>query len=134
LTVARPRAMPGAMGDLAARLAAVAGRSTAKITTRGRRTGKPHTVTIWFAVDGATIYLGTLNAKRDWVRNAAKNADVTLDVDGVRVRGQAKTITDPATEAHVRALIARKYWAAWIGSWFGLAPARTFRLDHLEIT
>ena len=68
------------------------------------------------------------------MRNAAKTPDVTLDVDGVRVRGQAKTITDPALEAHVRALLARKYWAAWIGSWFGLAPARTFRVDHLEIT
>ena len=134
MTVAHPRAMPGAMGDVAARLAAVAGRSTAQITTRGRRTGKPHTVTIWFAVDGATIYLGTLNANRDWVRNAAKRPDVTLELDGVRVRGQATTITDAAGEAHVRSLLARKYWAAWIGSWFGLAPARTFRIDHLEIT
>jgi len=120
--------------DVAARLAPIAGRSTARITTRGRRTGKPHTVTIWFAVDGATIYLGTLNADRDWVRNAAKTPDVTLDVDGVRVRGRAIVITDPDAEAHARSLIAGKYWAAWIGSWFGLKPARTFRLDRLEIT
>jgi len=130
LTVTRDAHYDRAMPDLAA----VAGRSTARITTRGRRTGKPHTVTIWFAVEGRTIYLGTLNAERDWVRNATKNPDVTLDVDGVRIRGQASTITDPSVEAHVRALLAQKYWAAWIGSWFGLAPAHTFRVDHLETT
>ena len=120
--------------DVAARLAAVADRSTARITTRGRKSGKPHSVTIWFLVEGATLYLGTLDTRRDWVRNAAKTPDVTLDVDGLRVRGKARSITDPALEAHVRELLARKYWMAWIGSWFGMGPARTFRVDEVEIT
>src|SRR5215510_5809250 len=120
--------------DVAARLAAVADRSTARITTRGRKSGKPHSVTIWFLVEGATLYLGSLDARRDWVRNAAKTPDVTLDVDGLRVRGKARSITDPALEAHVRELLARKYWMAWIGSWFGMGPARTFRVDEVEIT
>lgn len=119
--------------DVAARLAPVADRSTARITTRGRKSGNPHTVTIWFLVDGATIYLGTLDADRDWVRNAVKTADVTLDIDGVRVRGKASVVTDAAVEAHVRALMARKYWMAWIGSWFGMGPARTFRVDDVEV-
>jgi len=44
--------MVAAMADLAARLAAIKDRGTLRITTRGRRTGKPHTVTIWFVVDG----------------------------------------------------------------------------------
>src|SRR4029077_14039561 len=86
--------------DVAAWLAPVAGRSTARITTRGRKSGKPHTVTIWFLIDGATIYLGTLAADRDWVRNAAKTPDVALEIDGVRVRGKASVVTDAAVEAH----------------------------------
>ena len=115
--------------DVAARLAAVKDRSTLRITTRGRKTGKPHTVPIWFVVDGATVYLATLDARRDWVRNAGKTPDVVLDFDGVRVRGHASVVTDPQVEAHVRDLLARKYWMAWIASWLGKRPDRAFRVD-----
>ena len=119
--------------DLTARLAAVAGRSTLRITTRGRRTGRPHTVTIWFVVEGATLHLGTLSTTRDWVRNVVKDPDVTLSVDGLRIRGRAVRITEPRDDAHVRALLARKYWLAWIGSWFGKGPAATFHVDRVEL-
>jgi len=132
------RVCPGeehAMADsagLAAKLAAVGDRSTCRITTRGRKSGKPHTVTIWFLAEGTTVYLATLNAKRDWVRNLEKTPEVVLDVDGVRVRGRASTIADVGVDAHVRDLLARKYWMAWLGSWFGKGPERTFRVDGLE--
>jgi deazaflavin-dependent oxidoreductase (nitroreductase family) len=132
--------VPGASGeqpmppaDLTARLATAADRSTCRITTRGRKTGRPHTVTIWFLVDGPTLYLGTLNAKRDWVRNLEKNPEVALDFGGLRVRGSAATVRDTALDAHVRELLARKYWMAWIGSWFGKGPERTFRVDGLTL-
>lgn len=113
-------------------LAAVKDRGTLRITTRGRKTGKPHTVPIWFVVEDTTVYLGTLDTRRDWVRNVGKNPDVVLDVDGVRLRGRAVAVTDPGLEAHVRDLLAKKYWMAWIGSWFGKGPARTFRVDGVE--
>ena len=117
--------------EVAARLAAVKDRSTLRITTRGRKSGKPHTVPIWFAVEDATVYLGTLDARRDWVRNVGKAPDVLLDVDGVRFRGRASVVTDPRDKAHVRDLLAKKYWMAWVGSWLGKGPARTFRVDDL---
>jgi deazaflavin-dependent oxidoreductase (nitroreductase family) len=118
--------------DVATRLAAVKDRSTCRITTRGRKTGKPHTVTIWFVVDGPALYLATLDAKRDWVRNLQKTPEVVLEMDGLRVRGRASVVSDPATEARVRELLAQKYWMAWIGSWFGKGPARTFRVEGVE--
>ena len=40
-------------------------------------------------------------------------------------------VTDRTGEAHVRDLLARKYWMAWIASWFGRGPERTFRVDEL---
>jgi hypothetical protein len=89
-------------------------------------------VTIWFVADGTTLYLATLNARRDWVLNLQKTPDVTLDFDGVRVRGRATAIADPAADAHVRELLARKYWMAWIGSWFGKGPERTFRVEGVQ--
>src|SRR6058998_3036440 len=123
----------GAEADLLARLASIADRGTLRITTQGRKSGKPHTVTIWFLLDGTTVYLGTLDARRDWVRNAEKTPAVELDIDGLRLRGRASTITDPTLEAHVRDLLAKKYWMAWLGSWFGMGPARTFRVDGVEV-
>jgi hypothetical protein len=125
--------MVGAMADLTTRLAAVQDRSTLRITTRGRRTGKPHTVPIWFAVEGTALYLGTLNARRDWVRNLRKTSDVTLDVADLRLRGRASVVTDTTLEERIHGLLARKYWAAWIGSWFGMGPDATFRVDQLEV-
>ena len=119
--------------ELAARLAAVRDRSTCRITTRGRKSGRPHTVTVWFLVEDTTIYLGTLDARRDWVRNLERTPDVALDIDGVRVRGRAATVHDPGVDSHVRRLLAAKYWMAWIGSWFGKGPARTFRVDGLDL-
>jgi len=119
--------------DLAARLAALADQSTLRITTRGRRTRKPHTVLIWFVADGTTLYLATLNAKRDWVRNVRKTPDVTLALGRLRVRGRASVVTDPVLEGRIRDLLARKYWMAWIGSWFGMGPDATFRVDDLEV-
>ena len=108
-------------------------RGTLRITTRGRKTGKPHTVPIWFVVEGTTLWLGTLDARRDWVRNATKTPEVVLDLGDLRLRGRVHPVSDPKTDAHVRDLLARKYWMAWIGSWFGMAPARTFRVDGLEV-
>jgi hypothetical protein len=125
----RPMPQPA---ELAARLAAVKDRGTCRITTRGRKSGKPHTVTIWFLVEDTTLYLATLNARRDWVRNLQKTPEIVLEIDGLRVRGRASVIRDPAVEAHVRDLLAKKYWMAWIGSWFGKGPERTFRVDTLE--
>ena len=120
--------------ELSTRLAAVKDRGTCRITTRGRKSGKPHTVTIWFVTEGTTVYLGTLDARRDWVRNVAATPDVVLDLGDLRVRGRAIAVTDPALERHVRELLAGKYWMAWIGSWFGKGPARTFRVDGVEAT
>ncbi len=123
----------GTQADLLARLAAIADRGTLRITTRGRKTGKPHTVTIWFLVDGTTVFLATLDARRDWVRNAETTPAVDLEIDGLRLRGRASAITDAELEGHVRDLLAKKYWMAWLGSWFGMGPARTFRVDGVEV-
>ena len=120
--------------SLADRLAGIAGRSTLRLTTRGRRTGRPHTVTVWFVIEGTTMYLATLNAKRDWVRNLARNPEATFDVGGLGLRGQVTTIGDPALAAHVGRLLAQKYWMAWIGSWLGRGADRTFRVDGLELS
>jgi len=119
--------------DLAARLAALNSRWNCRITTRGRKTGKPHTVTIWFLADGVRLFLGTLSANRDWVKNVTKNPEADFEIGDLRVRGRVHTIDAAAQPPHVTAAFFRKYWIAWIGSWFGFGPERHFRVDDLEV-
>jgi deazaflavin-dependent oxidoreductase (nitroreductase family) len=112
--------------SLKQRLAAVKDRSTLRLTTIGRKTSKQHTVTVWFLVDGETVYLATLKMKRDWPRNVMKNGHVELNVADEVLKGRAKQITDAKRLEHVNALLAKKYWVAWLGSWFGMGPEGAF--------
>lgn len=105
-------------------------RSRCRITTRGRRTGRPHTVTIWFAVGEAqTIYLGTLRMGRDWPKNVAVNPDVLLEIGDLRLSGRAELVNDPARRADIESRLTAKYWAARIGSWLGFRPQGVFAVQ-----
>jgi len=112
--------------SVADRLAAVKDRRTLRLTTIGRKTGKRHTVPVWFLVEKGTVFLVTMNLQRDWPRNIRKNGHVELDIGGNVFAGRAKQIDEPKRLAHVNALLGKKYWAAWLGSWFGMGPDGTF--------
>jgi hypothetical protein len=104
-------------------------RSTCQITTRGRRTGRSHTVTIWFVVgDNGRIHLGTLKMGRDWPKNLAANPDVILEIGDLRLSGRAEQVSEESGRARIESLIVGKYWGAWIGSWFGLKPQGVFEV------
>ena len=102
---------------------------TCRITTRGRRTGRPHTVTIWFVVgDDGRIHLATRKMGRDWPKNVAANPDVILEIGDLRLSGRAEQVSEENERARIESLIAAKYWAAWIGSWFGVKPQGVFEV------
>jgi hypothetical protein len=67
-----------------------------------------------------------LKLKRDWPRNVMKNGKVELDIGGEVFKGHAKQITDVKQLERVKTLLAKKYWAAWVGSWFGIGPEGAF--------
>lgn len=68
------------------------------LTTTGRRSGNPHTVEIWFAVVGDTIYLlSGASGRSDWCRNLASDPEASFRIArtdyaviGRRVRGAAE--------------------------------------------
>ena len=99
---------------------------TLQLTTKGRVTGKRHTVTTWFVFDEGAIYLATMNMKRDWPRNIRKNGYAELDIEGTVFKGHAERITDAKCLERVSQLLADKYWAAWLGSWVGFGPDGAF--------
>jgi deazaflavin-dependent oxidoreductase (nitroreductase family) len=98
--------------DLATRLTRVKNSQTLQLTHHGRKSGKPYEVTIWFAVEGETIYLPTASVERQWPRNVIKRPDVTLRIADQTFAGKVEPITDAAGRAHVMDLVARKYWYA----------------------
>ena len=93
-----------------ARLKKVAGKQTTRLTHYGRKTGKPHEVTIWFALDGDRLYIGTANVTRQWLRNVQKTAKVKLSVGGESFEGRARFLTDRGEHERAMAAIRRKYW------------------------
>lgn len=80
------------------------------LTTRGRRTGRPHTIEIWFTQMGATTYLISGGGDRsDWVRNLAQHSEATLRVGDVEtpVRARHPLANGDERERAVRSLFAK---------------------------
>jgi deazaflavin-dependent oxidoreductase (nitroreductase family) len=129
---AQPGDGPGVPPSLAATLAAVRDQRSVQLTTTGRRSGRPHTVTVWFAVDGDTIFLSTLDPTRDWVRNAKRTPEVRLDFGGTVLVGRLRLVTAPPLDAYIRQALRDKYWVAWVGGLFGQGPKETYVVEALR--
>jgi deazaflavin-dependent oxidoreductase (nitroreductase family) len=92
------------------RLSQVAKRWTLRLTHYGRKTGKSYQVTIWFLVEGETVYLVTQNMRRQWTRNVQARPEVQLQIGDELWNGEVEVITDQAEQLHVVDLMVRKYW------------------------
>lgn len=84
------------------------------LTTTGRRTGRPHTVEIWFAWwEGRAWLLTEPAGTADWVRNVRADGRVRLRV-GAEEREAAAAVHDDLPADHpVRAALAAKYQASY---------------------
>jgi deazaflavin-dependent oxidoreductase (nitroreductase family) len=81
------------------------------LTTTGRRTGQPHTIEIWFAVQGGRIYLMSGGReKADWVRNIKADGRVRVRVGDEVVSGTGRVVEAGSDEdALARRLLLNKY-------------------------
>lgn len=78
------------------------------VTTTGRRTGRPHTVEIWFAAREYTIYILS-GEGADWVRNARARPRVGVRIGARTYEGRARAPRDEAEDALARRLLLAKY-------------------------
>jgi deazaflavin-dependent oxidoreductase (nitroreductase family) len=81
------------------------------LTTRGRVSGDPHRIEIWFALHDGTAYLLSGGRDRsDWVRNLIADPRVELEIGGTS-RTTTARIVDAGTEedALARRLLVEKY-------------------------
>lgn len=93
------------------------------LTTRGRVTGKPHEIEIWFIVHEDAVYLmsGGMD-KSDWVKNLLKEPMVTLRISGQTFSALASPLKGTPTEDMVRMKMALKY-----KEWEGQGPSQWAR-------
>jgi deazaflavin-dependent oxidoreductase (nitroreductase family) len=91
------------------------------LTTRGRRSGRPHEIEIWFAVAGETFYLLSGGGESaDWVRNLRADAAVTVRVGDTVWGGKARVVSAGTEEAaHARQLVFEKYQPRYDGDLTG---------------
>ena len=79
------------------------------LTTRGRVTGNPHEIEIWFVVHEGSIYIMSGNlARSDWVKNLLKDPNVTLRIAGQTFPAIA-SINATSEEILIRNKMADKY-------------------------
>jgi deazaflavin-dependent oxidoreductase (nitroreductase family) len=80
------------------------------LTTQGRRSGNPHTVEIWFALEENTMYfLSGSGDGADWVRNILAHPRVRVKVASEELNGVGRIVEDQREEARARRLLAAKY-------------------------
>ncbi|MFQ5573307.1 MAG: nitroreductase/quinone reductase family protein [Nitrosopumilaceae archaeon] len=66
----------------------------AVLTTKGRKTGKEHSVWLRAVLYNDKVYFSRLRPDGDWFQNAMVNPDVKIDFDNKRVVGKASVITN----------------------------------------
>jgi deazaflavin-dependent oxidoreductase (nitroreductase family) len=79
------------------------------LTTKGRVSGRPHKIEIWFGIHGNTLYLLSGSRESDWVRNLLKEPTVTVRIAKHTFSGSARLVKDQEEERRARYLIAEKY-------------------------
>ena len=87
------------------------------LTTRGRRTGRPHEIEICFALAGRTLYLLSGGGDRsDWVRNLRAEPAVTMRLRENAYAATARVVDDAEESERGRDLVFEKYQPRYSGS------------------
>ncbi|HET9249975.1 MAG TPA: nitroreductase/quinone reductase family protein [Actinomycetota bacterium] len=80
------------------------------LTTKGRRSGSPHTIEIWFALRDRVVYLLAGGSEEsDWVKNLRADPTVGLRLGDRDLICQARLVDDPEEDALARSLLLAKY-------------------------
>lgn len=83
------------------------------LTTTGRVSGRPHTIEIWFALNGSTLYMLSGGRERaDWVKNARATPQVSVRIGDRVFSGQAREVRDAEEDALARNIVYTKYAAS----------------------
>jgi deazaflavin-dependent oxidoreductase (nitroreductase family) len=97
-----------------------AGEQFCYLTTRGRVTGKPHRIEIWFGIEGDTLYMLSGGGERsDWVKNLRRAPAVTVEIGDRLFEGHGRIVSDRAEDERARTLVHDKYAGSYGGDLSG---------------
>ena len=83
------------------------------LTTIGRKSGKGHTIEIWFAMEpgGRTLYMLSGGRDRsDWVKNIRQDPEVRVRIGGRTLEGRGRLVEEPDEDRTARRLVVAKYY------------------------
>lgn len=86
------------------------------VTTTGRSSGRPHTIEIWFALEGDRVYLLSGGGEAsDWVRNVRAHPTVGLRIGDRDFLARAYVVEQPEEDEAARRLLVDKYRSRYEG-------------------
>lgn len=89
------------------------------ITVIGRKSGRPVTNTVWFALEGDTLYLLPVKGSQSqWFKNVLKNPSIKISAGGVEGEFTANPTTDPKIVSSVVEKFRAKYGAGEVKKYY----------------
>lgn len=99
-----------------------------RLTTKGRRTGAPRQIAIWFAATEDHLYL--LAGGREqahWVRNLQADPKVRVSIRDRTFEGRARVVEGTDDDPTARQALGAKYGTKWLTRW--LRESLPVRID-----
>jgi len=101
------------------------GQKLIHVTTVGRKTGRAHTVELWFAVAGGAAYLSHEGPRTDWMKNIDGHPRVGVRIGKLNFEADAKTVKSGAPREEGKKALYEKYYGRAskdiIDDWFSLS-------------
>ena len=96
------------------------------LTTKGRKTGRPHSVELWFAASDGKVFLSHEGKETDWMKNIKQNCEVSFEIGGENFTGKGHYINEDPDEAwRCKVALYEKYYGKAtkeiIDDWFSLS-------------
>ena len=102
--------MENADDDLTRLLLSLSAEDYCYLTTKGRVSGHPHEIEIWFGMHDKTLYLLSGDGeKSDWVKNLLKEPSVTVRITEHNFVGTARVVHVAQEDTMARYMLAEKY-------------------------
>jgi deazaflavin-dependent oxidoreductase (nitroreductase family) len=95
------------------------------LTTTGRKTGKSHTVELWFASEDNRIFLSHEGEETDWMKNLTKKPRVNLKIGSLKFEAKARIAREVEPRETGKRVLYEKYYGPAakekIDDWFELS-------------
>lgn len=94
------------------------------ITVKGRRTGKPITLPVWFVQEGERLYLLPVQgSSTQWLRNLMADPSITLKAGAQQLAAKAQIILDSPKVQEVANKFRARYGADQVARYYAIFDA-----------